>query len=129
VASSDPIRTEGWEDTPWTFIAYVTRDNADNEVGVVQADVSAITVAVWDADRSVETLASTVVDKTTTVFNTPLTGSLWTEGAPGFNFKHRVPATAFPEPGEYRVEYLFTLTGNVTYPVVFIHTAKSLRRS
>jgi hypothetical protein len=126
--SANPIATTGWEDTPATFLARLTRDNAGTETAVKQADLSGITVVVTDEDGTT-TLTSTAVTVSSSVYDTMQTGTVWTEDSTGYNFKHRVPGTAFPAPGKYRVEYLFTLTGGVTFPAVFSHDVRSLARS
>jgi hypothetical protein len=49
----------------------------------------------------------------------------WTTDATGWNFKATLPPTAFPDPGDYVVEIVFTLSDGTTFPLRCYHHAEA----
>lgn len=49
----------------------------------------------------------------------------WTADSLGWNFKATLPATAFPNPGDYVVDFLLTLADGSVFPVKAYHHASS----
>ena len=105
------------EDTPFYVLSMVkVKDSSHNLIGVQQSDISTITRRVSVA--GVEVLASTAITISTSVLNTVSTGNIFV-GTAGFNFIDLVPATAVPDGNKtYRVEYIFTLTSGVAFPLL-----------
>jgi hypothetical protein len=94
---------------------------------IEQSEVTSITCAVTNITTgspvSVITPSITVSD---VIFDTLQTTALWTKDSTGFNFKHALPATAFPTGNNvYRVEYKFTPTAGAVFYVVFQVTAEA----
>lgn len=81
------------------------------------ADISTITYAVYDvSEADAAIIAATSVTVADVVLDPPVTSTaLWSGNAVGYNFKHRIPKTAFPENHVYRIEYTFTPTAGATY--------------
>jgi hypothetical protein len=72
--------------------------------------------------------AQTAVTIATSVYNTirsPTEDSRWTKDDTGFNFEDEVPAAAFDQVANFRVEYLFTPTSGQVFSVVFAGPAES----
>lgn len=88
---------------------------------VLQADITSIQCTVTDTseDGDGETYDAALVISAT-VFDTLQTPAIWTADGTGYNFRHTVPATAFPQGDRInRVEYRFTpASGEAFYFVV-----------
>ncbi len=124
--SADPIKTRGWEDTPATFEAYVTRKSGTSTTPIKQADVGSIAYKVFDTTNNLDTQvgATGSLLAADVIFDTLQT---WSLDSVGFNFQATIASTYFPTGGVvYRVEIIITLTGGTPIPVVFAHTAKAL---
>jgi len=114
MASPLLIKGSAYEDGGCSIMARITGTDGAN---IVQADVSAITLAVYDPTGTVITPAPTVV-VATSVFNTLQTDSRWTADSTGYNFRYDVAATVMSSPGTYRYEFKFTPASGATYWVV-----------
>ena len=74
---------------------------------LTKAQISSIYIVVLDKWSDENTLASTAIDKETTIKDTL---ESWNVDATGHNFRYNVPATAFPSAGHpYRVTITWTL--------------------
>ena len=82
------------------------------------ADFTSITCKVLDVtNENTEITPAPTVTVGTAVIDTPVTdGILWDKDSIGYNFKHRVLGTYFPEGGKrYLVAYFATMTDGETY--------------
>jgi hypothetical protein len=91
-----------------------------------QSGLSSVSVKVFNARTSVETYSATLTISSV-VFNSLQTNDdAWTQDDAGYNFKHAIPGSAFPDgSAEYRVEYKFTPTVGdawVTDPPIAVKT-------
>jgi hypothetical protein len=105
-----------------TPMTYMTRVVGSGNTAYQQADISSITVQVWDAGGT-ETLSVTALDKTATVFDTLQTTALdaeWTEDTTGYNFKYTVPASAFQAVSTHKVNFVFTPVTGSAQPIKVI---------
>lgn len=137
------FRGDYYEDTPAIHAARVTASNATGvATGVAGegnwakvADITAISYKTWDLDSvtlDTPTSSGSVTVDATTIFDVPVTANtLWPpDDGIGHNFRHTVPAAAFPTGGHrYRTEYLFTFAGGLIWPLVFEGTALAIRSS
>ena len=141
MAATDTIRVKWREDGSCTTLARMTARDATGEwTGVAgegnwlkQADLSAITCAIFDLDSATPStaLSTPTVTIATAIQDTPVTnGKIWAEDSIGYNFLHDLAATAFPTGGRnYRVEYKFTTTGSAVSWAVFEGPASEVRTS
>jgi len=123
----DRIITQWQEDGTATVLARVcARDATGAATGVPgegkwvkQADLSAITCAVYDLSSATPAvaIATPTVTISSAILDTPATSSeLWTEDTTGYNFIHDLASTNFPTGrNRYLVEYLFTTTGGAKW--------------
>jgi hypothetical protein len=94
-------------------VALMARVEGWNGVNIVQSDLSAIQYCVTNKNTGATVIASTSLTISSVVFNTLQTPAVWQTDATGYNFRHNVPAAAFPSGDEvtpviYRVEYKLT---------------------
>lgn len=94
---------------------------------ITQATLSAITCKVYTSSGTL--VSSPTVTISSAVYDTLQTSDArWTRDSTGFNFLFTVPASAFPSPGLYRVEFKFTpATGDPFHMVVRIHVLNLLQ--
>lgn len=113
--ATEVIYGEGWEGMPATILGRFSNNDADY---ITQASLSSIICVVYDedgtvADTSIGSPSVTIADS---VFDTLQTGSAWTKDTTGYNFKHTVPSTCFPDGGRtYTIEYVFTESDGTTF--------------
>lgn len=82
------------------------------------ADFTSITCKVFDVTNdNTEITPAPTVTVGSVIIDSPVTdGILWSKDSTGYNFKHRVSGTYFPEGGRrYRVAYFATMTDGETY--------------
>lgn len=90
---------------------------------ITQATISAITCKVYDvADPSSATSEPAVV-VATSIFDAYQTDARWNltaeEASNGYNFLFAFPVNTFPDPNvTYQVEFMFTPTSGVAFPIV-----------
>lgn len=100
---------------------------------IKQADLSAITCAIYDLNSATpDTATSTpTVTISSAVIDTPVTdGVIWDEDLTGYNFLYDFPANSFPIGGRlYRVEFKVTTTGNAVLWLVYEGVALAVRTS
>jgi hypothetical protein len=118
---------EAWEDIGATLIARfasifgtgaASPDATEGNL-ILQADVSSISVKVFDVDGTQisTTLAPTAAS---TIFDTLQTAATWGKLNDGGNFRYTVPGTYFPSGGTTnRVEVVITLTDGNKLPAVW----------
>lgn len=116
--SATPTSGTAYEDGGATCMARVVGNNGAN---ITQATINAATFKVFDLSelpgKQTGTGTLTVAD---VVFDTLQTDARWTVDSTGYNFRHTVPASAFPLGGrKYRVEYLFDPTSGEDFFVAF----------
>lgn len=131
---TEPITAAVWEGShPYLMARVVVRDDTDARP-VVQADVEAILVSVFDSgewvgpvdvDGDGVPLELTVAS---VVFDALQTGDVWTTDATGFNFAFALDGTVYLSDGGrvYRVQAEFELTGGEKFPVVWMLTAQNI---
>lgn len=123
---------ETWEDTDVTVMARITGGDGEN---IVQADVSTITLNVYDCSEVPigDPVITSGVDVATTVFDTLQTPSddpRWTTDTTGYNFASTITGTVFSTGGHvYRAEYAFVGASAEMYKVVAAITTKDLLAS
>lgn len=110
-----------WEDGGASLMARVVGNDAAN---ITQASISSITCNVYDAQELGEPILTPTVVVSTSVFESLQTDARWTVDSTGYNFRHDLPATAFPDGGKcYRVVYKFTpVSGEAFYKVFDLHS-------
>lgn len=115
------IRDSAFKDSGAIFLARILASDGTN---LVQADVSSITCTVTDITGMPAAVITPSIVVSVSVFDTLQTDSLWSKDSTGYNFRHAMPATAFPTGGNvYRVEYKFTPASGAVFYVVFEVTA------
>lgn len=103
---SRPLIVTIWEDTGLTVLARILGNDA---VAITIPTISSITCEVMEILTEEQVAVVTIGTISAVVFNTLQTDDRWTEDTVGYNFRHTVPASAFPEPNkQYRVGYEFT---------------------
>jgi hypothetical protein len=117
--------SQGFEDAGVAVMACV---QGWNGVNIVQSDVSSISYSVTNKNTGVQVIAPTSLTVSAVVFNTLQTPAVWQTDATGYNFRHDVPAAAFPNgdpltPVTYRIEYKFTPASGEAYFLVVDHEA------
>jgi len=105
------------EDSTFSVMMRIEADGSN----AVQADISSITWAIYDADETDATATGTLT-VSNVIFDTLQTDGRWSKDDTGYNFRHDVAATVLTDPGTYQIEYKVTFTGgDVSYlePVRF----------
>jgi hypothetical protein len=112
--------------------SFMSRVVGNAGVNITQSVITSIAVKVFDVDSDTPDTAtySATLTVSAVVFDTLQTDARWTEDATGYNFRHDMPASAFPT-GEhkYRVEYKFTPATGEVFWVLFDVTATNVRTS
>lgn len=109
-----------WEDSSLVVMARVLGGLGAN---ITQAYLSSVTCRVYTSSGTLVaspavTIASSVYDALQETEDDPR----WTLDTTGYNFSFTVPASAFPSPGMYRVEFKFTpASGDAFYVVCRIN--------
>lgn len=96
-----------FEDGGYTMMSRILGASAS---AIVQADISSISISVFDLDNSNSTAqAATALTVSSVVFNTLQTDARWTKDSTGYNFRYTIPASTFAT-GEhnYLAEVKFT---------------------
>ena len=126
---NDVIVATIWEDTSGTVFARI-RNNAGDYL--TQADLSGIVCKVYEGSTLTGTPTVTIA---TSVFDTLQTEAddvrwgLIDGSATGFNFRFTIPASCFPDPGQYLAEFRFTPTAGDMFVVVAWIKARALLSS
>lgn len=95
------------EDSSCSLMQRVHADGAN----IVQSDLSSITYKILNTETGEEEDSGTLT-VSDVVYNSLQTDSRWEADDTGYNFKHDLSHSAFPDPNViYVVEYVFTLTG------------------
>lgn len=114
------------EGSPAVFMAQVRGQSA---ALITQASITSISYRVWnlttgdevnvDPEGSSSSGSQTTNDPLTVsavVFDTLQTDAGWTKDQYGYNFRHTMPAAAFPDGNvRYKVEYKFTPTSGEAF--------------
>ena len=111
--------TEGREDEDVPFLA---RIRGNSGALITQASLASVACKVI-SPRSGAVLAMPAVAVSSSVYDALQAGGQWEGDATGYNFLHVVPASAFPEPGVYLVEYTFTPVSGGPFTLHFHHAA------
>lgn len=140
--SVETIKVKWREDGSATVLARMTaRDATGNWTAVAgegnwlkQADLSAITCAVFDLDHSTAPLtpvATPTVTISSAVQDTPVTDQkIWDLDEIGYNFVFDLAHTVFSTGGHrYRAEFLFVTTGGTRGWAVFEGAAEEVKTS
>lgn len=93
---------------------------------LTQATTSSITCAVNDITTGspVSVITPSIV-VASVIFDTLQTGGMWTKDSTGYNFRHAMPATAFPDAAHvYEVVYTVTPTSGAVFALVWRITAR-----
>ncbi len=100
-------------------IAVMARADDINAILWSQSTVQGIVLTVKPVGLTA-TINNIAIDKSTTVFDTLQNTHGWV-GIKGFNFRHVINQSAFPEPGKYAIEYTVTNTGGYTSIIKIDH--------
>lgn len=112
------------EDGTATLLARLMADNGSGAAvtgegkWLQQADFSSIVCHVYDVSNgNAEVGTAPTVTVSSVIVDTPVTdGVIWSVDSVGYNFKHTIAGTYFPNGGRiYLVEYYATLTGGNTF--------------
>jgi hypothetical protein len=120
------FNTGGWVGTNTTFRAYV-KDDATGSF-ILAAAVSSIAYTVKQAAGPSQgtTTGSGGLTPVSTYLLAALSTVGWTVDAIGYNFKAALPASCFPDAGDYVIDFVFTLAADgSTFPVKCYHHARS----
>lgn len=117
------IYDTAFEDTGQIMLGRIRGSDA---AYVTQASLTSITCAVVDITTGSEVSVITPsIVIATVIFDTLQTGSLWTVDSTGYNFKHAMPATAFPDASHvYKVTYTATPVSGAVFKWQYQITAK-----
>ena len=100
------------EDSSFSYMARVHADG----VNILQANLSAITYAIYNQASKAVILASTALTISNVIFDTLQTDGRWDEDGTGYNFRHDLDQTALADPSIiYVIEYRFTLQGGNSF--------------
>lgn len=121
------FQTSGWKLTNTTFRANVQDDATGTNI--VPSTVSGISYTVTEAlgpQQGVVTANAVALSPVATYLSTSLSLVGWLVDQTGYNFQATLPASCFPDAGEYVVDFLFTLLADgSTFPVKCFHHARS----
>lgn len=120
------FETSGWARTPGTVRAYIEDDVTGANIAV--ASVSAIAYSVTESiGKQQGTVTGTgSLSPVSTYLASSLSTTGWRVDQTGYNFQATLPATCFPDPGDYVIDFTFTLTADSsTFPVKCYHHAYS----
>ncbi len=112
-------------ENPLTVRDRIIDKNGDR---ITQSGLSSLTVKVFNARTTVETYSATLTigSVVSNSLQTNEDDNGWTQDDIGYNFKHTIPGSAFPDgSAEYRVEYKFTPTAGdawITDPPITVKT-------
>ena len=109
-----------WEDSDCVCMARVVGIDADE---ITQADVSSITLKVFDEDAADPDAAVSTASLTVSavVFNTLQTDARWQVDTTGYNFRYTIPAAALATGDHtYTVEFVFTMADTTKFPPIFM---------
>ena len=116
-----PIETQAvYEDSGFYLMARFKSPAGTNGV---QADISSISLSVFEESSTTVVLGPTALVVASTVFNTLQTTGLdprWTKDSTGYNFGYATLASQVPGPGRYRFEFKFTPVTGAVFPIVFV---------
>lgn len=125
MAAIDIIKATIWEDSGCQIMARIVGNDAAN---IVQADITSITLDVYDQSSDTQTVTDEALTVASVVFDTLQTDARWTVDATGYNFRHTAEAAKFPTGGSrYRLEYNFNPASGENFIMVAEITAKSIR--
>lgn len=119
------FQTNGWAKTNTTVRAYI-QDDATG-INIVPSTVTAIAYTVTESlgvQAGTQTGSGALSPVATYLF-TNLSTTGWFVDTTGYNFQATLPASAFPDPGDYVIDFLFTLSDSSTFPVKCYHHARS----
>jgi hypothetical protein len=126
VPSPLKYRTTGYVAVDTAFKAHVQSPPGND---ITQGATSSISYTVKEmigAQQGVQTGTGSP-SVVSSVFNVLQLTSDWTQDNTGYNFSVTIPASAFPDPGDYVVTFLITPTGGGSaYPIIFFHHADSI---
>lgn len=120
------FKTDGSCLTNTTVRAYIEDDLTGSNI--LRAAISAIAYTVTQAQgkRAGSVTGSGSLSPVATYLTDTLSTTGWTIDSTGYNFQATLPASAFPDPGEYVIDILFTLASDgTTFPVKCFHHALS----
>lgn len=122
-----------FEECGATFLARIKGNAATN---ITQASLTGITCKVYERDGdgtsddpyTYELAATVTVTVSDVVFDTLQTGGHWTKDSTGYNFKHAMPGSSFPDGDTYyQVEYVFDPASGEDFALVFLVYAQELQ--
>jgi hypothetical protein len=127
--STDVVKAVVWEDGGATVLARVLGNSG---AAITQASLTGISYKVFDLQSATPdtAIATGTVTVATSVFDTLQTDAIWSADSTGYNFKHALAATCFPNGDRtYRVEYLFDPASGENFWLVCELSAKAVRTS
>ena len=118
-------QTEGWVATRVTVRARLYDDSTG--LALDPSNVTAIAYTVTGATGPQQGIVTSSggLSPVATCLNSTLSVVGWTYDSLGWNFKAPLPATAFPDPGDYVVDFVLTLADGSGFPVKAYHHARS----
>jgi hypothetical protein len=106
-----------FEDSGFHLMARITIHDASN---AQQADISSISLQVWDIDRDFQVGATENLTVANVVFDTLQTDARWTADSTGYNFRYTGTAAQVSKGGStYRYEFKITPASGEVYHIVF----------
>jgi hypothetical protein len=115
-----------FEDSPAQCLARVVGNDG---AAIQQSDYGAITYAVFEEDTTTA-IATGTLTVANVVFDAYQTDARWTVDATGYNFRTTIPASDLTAgDGVYRIEFLFSPTGQEQFFVIFQVTTIEVRTS
>lgn len=118
-------QTDGWQSTRVTVRACLYDDSTG--VPIVPSAVSSIAYTVKESvgPSAGTTTGSGSLSPVSSYLNSSLSVVGWTYDSTGWNFSASLPASCFPDAGDYVVDFVFTLTDGTTFPVKLYHHVRS----
>lgn len=118
-------QTEGWVATRVTVRARLYDDSTGLVLDPSNVAAIAYTVTGSTGPKQGIVTSSGGLSPVANYLNSTLSVTGWTYDSLGWNFKAPLPATAFPDPGDYVVDFVLTLADGSGFPVKTYHHARS----
>ncbi len=119
------FQSNGWATTNTTFRAYIENDQTGTFIAPAAVTAIAYTVKQALGPSQGTTTGSGSLSPVSTYLLSSLSLVGWRVDSTGYNFQATLPASCFPDAGDYVVDFLFTIADGSTFPVKTLHHAYS----